>query len=504
VYRASTHSIERIATVSAEDTNAVLRVVSENVLGFGPFQLNREKRALLKDDETISLSSRAMGILLVLTERPGRIVSSRELLKRVWVSTVVEPGTVRVHVAMLRRFLRDGDPERDYVQNLTGRGYYFAAPVLHKQSPDGAVVNPPVCPPPSTNLPIPIASTVGREPSIRLLTDRMVKHRFVTITGAGGIGKTTVAIRVAEAFAAVAPQEIVFIDLTSIKDARRFPEALALALGVTPGATGMSADVLAFLSTKKMLLILDGCEQVIDAAGTFVESVLRNAPHVHVLVTSRESLGAAGESLYRLGPLDVPPAHSKLSSAQWLESAAVRLFVERAGVHADRPISDAGLPLIAELCRRLEGNPLAIEIAAAHFDILGIEGLNASLQNYLYLSLDGRRTALHRHRTLRAMLDWSYELLSPAEQAILRALSVFTSRFDLQSASAVTGLSRNAVFEYLIGFTRKSLALSGVDDGEIIFRLLDLPRAHALEMGKHMLPMRAATLNGCCAPPSAQ
>jgi predicted ATPase len=309
----------------------------------------------------------------------------------------------------------------------------------------------------------------------------MMKYRFITIAGAGGIGKTTVAIRVAEALLAAAPQGTCFIDLTSVRDARRFPEALAFALGVMPGAPDVLPEALSFLSTKKMLLILDSCEHVIDAAGTFVETVLRNAPHVRVLATSREPLGARGESLYRLGPLNAPPAHSQLSSEQWLECSALRLFVERAGIDADRPIGAEELPLIGDLCRRLEGNPLAIEIAAAHFDVLGIEGLAASLQAHLHLSLDGRRTELHRHRTLRAMLDWSYELLSPAEQAILRAMSVFTSRFDLEGAAAVAGLGRNAVFEFLIGLTRKSLLRSGVDDGEILFRLLDLPRAYALE-----------------------
>jgi predicted ATPase len=188
-----------------------------------------------------------------------------------------------------------------------------------------------------------------------------------------------------------------------------------------------------------------------------------------------------GESVYRLGPLDVPPAHSELSGAQWLGWTAVRLFIERAGIDSDRPISDAKLSSIADICRRLEGNPLAIEIAAANFDTLGIEGLVAGLHNHLHLSLDGRRTALRRHRTLRAMLDWSYELLSPAEQATLRALSVFTNRFDLESASAVAGLGRTTVFEYLIGFTRKSLVLSSVDDGETVFHLPDLSRAYALE-----------------------
>ena len=151
--------------MSADDRNAVLRAVSENVLAFGPFQLNREQRVLLKDGEKISLGRRAMDILLVLTERPGRVVSGRELLKRVWASSVVELGTVRVHVAMLRRFLRDGDPEHDYVQNLTGRGYYFAVPVLHEQGSDGPVVNPPVCWPLSTNLPLSLAPTVGRDPT---------------------------------------------------------------------------------------------------------------------------------------------------------------------------------------------------------------------------------------------------------------------------------------------------------------------------------------------------
>jgi predicted ATPase len=323
----------------------------------------------------------------------------------------------------------------------------------------------------------------GRAQAIHMLAARLSKHRFVTITGPGGGGKTTLAVSVAVTLASAYPQGICFVDLASVTEPRLVPGALASALGVA-ALSHLLPNILSFLSKKSVLLVLDNCEHVIEAAAQLAARVLNGARDVHILATSREPLQAAGESIYRLPPLEVPPAQLQAPRETLLDFPAIRLFTERAGMYSDSKLHDAELLLVANICRQLGGNPLAIEITAAYASLMGVRALAASLRNDHYLSINGLRTAVSRQRTLRATLDWSYDLLSPSQQLTFRRLSVFVGSFDLECAVAVVAEENQTVsevLECLTDLTRKSLVIADTARQKALYRLPDLPRAFARE-----------------------
>jgi predicted ATPase/DNA-binding winged helix-turn-helix (wHTH) protein len=458
----------------------------DSVIAFGPFQLDRARYDLRKDGVPVRLGARAMAILLELTRSAGEILSSRELLRRIWQDTVVEEGTVRVHVALLRKCLRRAAPG-DYVQNVTGRGYRFIAPLRSRNAPPAAEVVDPADAAPAMhahNLPARITSIIGREQTIQSLVERMRSHRFVTIVGAGGSGKTTVAMAVAKRLAADYTHGVWLIDLAACMESRLVTNAIASALGVAPMAAHPLPHLLEWLSTRSMLLVLDNCEHVIEAAAELAETLLRAGPGVHVLTTSREPLRAAGEAVHELASLAVPAESRSHTRAELLQCPAIQLFVERAEACAGVGFNDEELQLVAEICRRLEGNPLAIEITAANVRLVGASSLVTSKGCEWLLSMDGRRTADQRQRSLRDTFNWSYSLLTSAEQAIFRRLAVFTGWFDVDCAVAVVAegvLNDVDAFESLLALARKSLVQVDTRGEATAYRLLDLPRAYARE-----------------------
>jgi predicted ATPase len=277
---------------------------------------------------------------------------------------------------------------------------------------------------------------------------------------------------------------VCLVDLALLRQPRGVPGALAAALGLAGAAADPVSEISSFLRDKSMLVVLDNCEHVIEVAATVVETILQNAPGVHFLATSREPLGAESESVHRLEPLAVPP-EPRVTRADVLAFAAVQLFIERAELSCDSfKLEDAEVPLVATICRRLDGNPLAIKLAAERAELLGVKGLAAGLDQGLHLVIEGRRTAVPRHQTLGAMLDWSYELLAPSEQAILRRLAVFAGSFDQLCATAVVtdeAVTPAEVFKCLASLAAKSLLVVDVTAGKILYRLPNMPRAYALE-----------------------
>ena len=469
-----------------------------SMLAFGLYRLDPVRHVLSHAGKPVRLGSRALEILLALVERAGQTVGTNELLARVWGNSVVEPGTLRVHIAALRKILGSGKSGVWYVENVSGRGYRFAAPVAYLQAmPDSAAADASASRAPAPvsgetglsgyrtdNLPAPLTRMVGREQVLSTLAARVRQRRFVTLTGPGGIGKSTLALSVAKQLSASYPQGVCFVDLALLTEPGLVSGAFAAALGVAALAADPIPDILSFLRNKSMLVVLDTCEHVIKVAASLVEKVLQAAPEIHFLATSREPLRAAGESVHRLEPLAMP-GQAALTAVERLAVPALQLFVERAEASSHTfELADADTPLIVEICRRLEGNPLAIELAAAHVDLLGVRGLAARLEEGGHLALRGRRTASPRHHTLRASLDWSYGLLSVSEQTILRRLAVFVGSFDLQSACAVAtdeAMEAAEVNESLNTLVAKSLLLVDVTGTKVLYRLLDTPRAYALE-----------------------
>jgi predicted ATPase/DNA-binding winged helix-turn-helix (wHTH) protein len=461
------------------------QISSGQVLTFGPFRLRPVQRLLQEGERPVRLGSRALDILFALVERAGELVGKNELIARVWPDTEVEEATLRVHVAALRKVLGDGKGDVRYVQNVTGRGYIFVAPVtrLNEERPTLAIHA--AAAERRQNLPAPLKRMIGRSELVGVLVARLLRRRFVTIVGPGGIGKTTVALATAGKLSASYGHSACFVDLASIVDPLRLPIAVASALGVGILSDNPVTELLAFLGDKHLTIVLDNCEHVIEAAATLAEKALKAAPGVNILATSREPLRCEGEWVHRLPPLEMPPPSTALTAVEALAYPAIQLFTERAMANSDSfELHDADVSIVAGICRRLDGIPLAIELAAVRVDLFGLRELATRLENCLQLLTHGRRTALPRHQTLRATLDWSYDLLSEAEQVILRRIAIFPTSFDLASAIAVAAdddISAPYMFDGITNLTAKSLVVADVTSEPVLFRLLDTTRAYALE-----------------------
>ena len=332
--------------------------MSRDAISFGPFRLLAGQQLLLDGDKPVRLGSRAFDILATMVERAGEVVGKEELIARAWPQTFVEESNLKIQVSALRRALGDGQNGNRYVVTVPGRGYNFVAPV-RREEPSRAA-------PPATaasaalhNLPFAVTRMIGREEAMAALVSRLSRQRLLTIVGPGGIGKTTVALAVAEHMITSYEDGVWLVDLAPLSDPRLVPSAVATVLGLEIRAEGSLPNLVGGLRDKRMLMLLDNCEHVIDVAASLVAAVLSGAPGVNIIATSREPLGIVGESEYRLGPLSCPVPSSKLTAAVAGVFPAVQLFVERVTASVeDFALTDANAPLVVEICRRLDGLPL--------------------------------------------------------------------------------------------------------------------------------------------------
>jgi predicted ATPase/DNA-binding winged helix-turn-helix (wHTH) protein len=455
-----------------------------HAISFGPFRLLAAQRLLLEGDKPVRLGSRAFDILTALVERAGEVIGKEALIARAWPETFVEESNLKLQVSYLRRALGDGQGGHRYVVNVPGRGYNFVAPVSLEEPPK-APLPPTIAPAGVHNLPLAVTRMIGRHETVTALVSRLSRERLVTIVGPGGIGKTTVALDLAERMIESYEHGVWLVDLAPLGDPRLVPSAVATVLGLEIRTEDPLPSLVAGLRDKRMLLLLDNCEHVIDAAASLAAALLSGTPSVNVLATSREPLGVAGEREHRLGPLGSPPTSSRLTAAEAAAFPAVQLFVERVtAIVEDFALTDANAPLVVEICQRLDGLPLAIEFAAPRVEVLGVEGLAAGLDHSLPLLTTRRRTTMPRHRTMRAVIDWSYGLLSEDEQRFLRALGIFAGGFTVESAAAVVIDAADTPCEtvdLLADLVAKSLVVADVSEAEPRFRLLDTTRAYAIE-----------------------
>jgi predicted ATPase/DNA-binding winged helix-turn-helix (wHTH) protein len=455
---------------------------SDLVFQFGPFRLLPQPRMLLKGGEPVRLGSRAREILFFLVERAGRIVKKNELIKRVWPDTVVEEGTLRVHIAALRKALGDGKGAMRYIENVTGHGYRFVAALT---PPTHAEVEPvqvePALQPPA----LPPVRLIGRMQALETLSSRLQEQRFMTVAGPGGIGKTSVAIATAHYLQSSYEHGVCFVDLGPVSTPAAISGALAAALGLASDASNPLPGILRFLAHRRMLIVLDNCEHVIETAAVLAQTVLGAAANVRILATSREPLRAMNESVFRLAPLEIPPPSAAMTAAEAFEFSAVQLFVERAMASAHLfELNDADVPVVADICRKLDGLPLAIELAATRMDVFGLRGLATRLDDCLGILTRGHRTATPRHRTLRATLDWSYAILPRAEQVALCRLSVFAGSFDAAAARTVITNDEadiEDVVDLLTDLVSKSLLTVRINEDQAVYQLLGTSRAYAIE-----------------------
>jgi predicted ATPase/DNA-binding winged helix-turn-helix (wHTH) protein len=455
----------------------------EQVLTFGPFRLTLRRRMLMEGERPIRIGSRALDILFALLERPGELVDKDELIARIWPKIVVEEATLRVHIAALRKILGDGQGGARYVQNVAGQGYRFVAPVTRHEADEPPGNKPDAATNHRHNLLAPLARMIGRADIVAALARRLPRQRFVTIVGPGGIGKTAVALTVADKLSQSYGYDAFFVDLTSVTDPLLVPSALASAFELAILSEDPVPGLIAFLRDKRALIVLDNCEHVVEAAAALADNVLRGAPGVLLLATSREPLRSEGERVHRLSPLEAPLASATLSVAEALAFPAIELFAERAMASLDSfELEDADVPAVGDLCRRLDGIPLAIELVAARVDLLGVRGLVEHLDDGVHRLTNSRRAAPPRHKTLHATLDWSYGLLSATEQLILRRCAVFSGGFDLAAARAIASdseINDSDVLNGILSLGAKSLITADASDDNVIYRLLDTTRTYA-------------------------
>ncbi|PMQ14759.1 winged helix-turn-helix domain-containing protein [Janthinobacterium sp. AD80] len=440
---------------------------------FGPFRLLPLERLLFDGERALRLGSRAMDLLLALLERAGEVVDKNELLAIVWPHAVVDDATLRVHLAALRKVLGDGRDGQRYITTIPGRGYGFLAPLSYT----GQAAAGPATPEPRHNLPVLLTRMVGRGETVQAMANQLLQLRLLCIVGPGGIGKTTVAVALATRVLRRYADGVCFVDLAPLGEGRLVPLALATALGVAVPAGDSMPGLLAYLRQRHMLIVLDNCEHVIGAAAALADALLKGAPQLHVLATSREPLRITSEHLQRLPALGLPPADVVPDAQAARHFAAVQLFCERcAAVDDSFVLADDDVPVVAEICRRLDGIPLALELAAGRSGHFGIHELRRQLDDRFRLLTRGPRNVPLRHQTLRATLDWSYGLLDAEEREVLQVLSAFSSRFRMQSATAVAGRD---VFDTVADLAAKSLVSIEFCCEHVYYRLLETTRAYA-------------------------
>jgi predicted ATPase/DNA-binding winged helix-turn-helix (wHTH) protein len=455
-------------------------------LEFGRFRLLTRQRELRLGDATVALGSRAFDVLLILVEAAGELVTKEELLARVWPGAVVEESNIQVQVSALRKALGD---DRNLILTVPLRGYRFTG-VVRALDAEGSALPPqgaepePVRPIPS-NLPAPVSDFIGRETELRELRELLRHNRLVTLVGTGGIGKTRLGLEAARATLEEFPDGVWLAELAPLTDPDLAASAINTALGLQSGAGRWTAERLAAaLRGRRLLLVLDNCEHVIGAAAREAEALLRAVPGARILATSQEPLGLDGECTYRLSPLEFP-AEETAELAAALRHDAVRLFVARA--RAADPhfnLSERNAATVATICRRLDGIPLAIELAAARAAALGIEGLARRLDLRFHVLTGGRRTALPRHQTLRATLDWSHRLLAEPDRIVLRRLAVFAGSFSLEAAASVvadSALPEWEVIGRIAELVDKSLVVADIGGPVRRYRLLETTHAYAME-----------------------
>ena len=460
---------------------------------FGPFRLLVARRELLAHDVPVTLGQRAFDVLLLLVSRHGQLVTKDELMTAVWPGVVVEENNIQVHVSALRKVLGTAGDGGRYLLTVAGRGYRFVAPVERESAALPGTLTASVldqsgtaAPATPNNLPQQLTSLIGREGDLAEIKARLNSHRLLTLTGSGGVGKTRLAIEAGGALLDNYPDGVWLAELAPLSDAQLVTSIIGDVLGVSLSVPTAAIETLTFaLKDKQLLLIIDNCEHVIAEAARVTEALIRNCPRVSILASSRERLAIQGESVIRVPSLPTPDESVALTAASGREYAAVRLFVERArDLGFGFSLNDENAATVGSICQRLDGIPLAIELAVPRLKVFSVQQLARGLDERFRLLTGGSRTALPRQQTLHALIDWSYGLLSDAEKILLGRLSVFSGSATLASIRTVVAtveISPEQVGDLLFSLVEKSLVHTDLTASETRYRLLESTRCYAFE-----------------------
>ena len=439
----------------------------DGTVRFGAYAFHRQQRLVSKAGWPVPLGGRALDILAVLLETPGQFISKATLIERVWPNSVVEENNLRVHIAALRRAL---DGQR-FILNDPQRGYCFAAPV------QGAIQHAT----PRHNLAARLSAVIGCDELLGVLVRRLSGQRLMTLTGCAGVGKSTLALALAERVLSRYRDGVWWVDLATVEAPMTMLRHLATALQLAP--SGSATELCRQLASRQLLLVLDGADLLLGACRHLLRVLRQKAPHVSVLVCSREPLQVAGEWVQRV-PRLAPPAPSVVSVEQAMAYPAVQLFVARiCASQQGFVLRTQDLAPLRDICRRLDGIPLALELAAAQVAALGVRGLHMQLRQGLQVLTRGRRTAVERHQSWMAALDWTYERLSLPERWLFLQLSLFKMAVTLPTLSELVAGTEleHADLAYLLGrLVNTSLLSLEPGPGYPRYRLLNCVRSYAL------------------------
>jgi predicted ATPase/DNA-binding winged helix-turn-helix (wHTH) protein len=464
---------------------------------FGPFRLLVTRRELMAHGVPVPVGQRAFEILLLLVSRHGELVTKDELMTAVWPGIVVEENNIQVHVSALRKVLAKAGDAGRYFVTIPGRGYRFVAPVEcdsanQPNRPTTAVLGQAATvaaagsPAARNNLPHPLTSLIGREAEVAEIKAALASHRLVTLTGSGGVGKTRLVIEVGRSVLDRYPDGVWLAELAPLTDSQLVTFTIGAVLGVSLSSAATATEALASaLHTKQLLLIIDNCEHVIAEVARVAEALIQACAHLSIVASSRERLAIAGESVIRVPSLPTPQASAGLTAMAACEYPAVRLFVERASaLGLGFALTDANAATIGSICTRLDGIPLAIELAVPRLRVLSVEQLARGLEERFRLLTGGNRTALPRQQTLHALIDWSYALLNDPEKLLLARLAVFSGSALLTSITAVVvsvEIPPEQCGDLLYSLAEKSLVHVDPIAGETRYRLLESTRYYAAE-----------------------